>query len=148
MKISRMVCKFEPFEDLFWPPRPKLTLKVKGHFYQFVQNWPINLCTKGQGAPSTFHARGGGAFCPHCLIFQINNPAPRVFWGVETDGGWIFTIWHPSPPGGLGVEQRRGTKMNFPILISIIMWGIKCGVYNSADSKSGWVLKIWPSHNG
>ena len=32
MKISRMIYKSEPFKDLFWPLRSKLTLEVKSNF--------------------------------------------------------------------------------------------------------------------
>ena len=36
--IYRMVYELEPFKDFI------LASEVKGHLYQFVQNWPTNLC--------------------------------------------------------------------------------------------------------
>ena len=49
MKISWIVYELEPFKDFI------LTSEVKDHFHKFVQNWPINLCTKfGEATVSSF----------------------------------------------------------------------------------------------
>ena len=53
--IYRMVYELEPFKDFIWPPMSQLTSEVKGQFYQFIQNWPINLCAKfGEATVSLF----------------------------------------------------------------------------------------------
>ena len=56
-------------------------------------------------------------------------------------GGFLFTPFNIQylrfdPPGRLRAGQGGGAKMNFPILTSTIMWGIKYGVFNSVDSES------------
>ena len=41
-----MIYKLEPFEDFILTSNVKVELGGQSHFYQFVQNLPINLCTK------------------------------------------------------------------------------------------------------
>ena len=46
MKISIMVYEIEPFKDLFWPVRPKLTSEVKGNFLKKLRNLMENIAEK------------------------------------------------------------------------------------------------------
>ena len=47
-----------------------------------------------------------------------------------------------------GAKGRGGAKMNFSILTSTKVWGIKCRVLNGVDSESGRIWKIGPSQGG
>ena len=67
-----------PLKILFWPPRLKLTLKVKGHFLAISAKLTYKLVYKRVRGSVYISCQGGG-FCPHRLIFKVNNQAPRVF---------------------------------------------------------------------
>ena len=66
--------------------------------------------------------KGGGLDSPHQLIFQVNHPDPRVVRGVESNGGG-------------GARGRGKNELSYFDLYHHV--GIKCGVFNCGDSKSG-----------
>ena len=61
----------------------------------------------------------------------------------------VDEFFRSDPPGEGGrgwlrARQRGGAKMNFTILTSTKVWGIKSRVINSVDSESGRIFMIGP----
>ena len=63
-------------------------------------------------------------------------------------GRGLPKILRPLTPGFLGCRIRWGKNFRMDRqgegqkLTNPIVWGIKCGVFNCADSDSGWIFKI------
>ena len=65
-----------------WPP----ILNISAQIDIASSNLSVNQRVRG----SVYISCRVGGFCPHLLIFQVNNPAPRPIWGVESDSERIY----------------------------------------------------------